>query len=791
MSDDIFAPGWPGILPRWTSSAKSGVGSSFDRVSRVWFTFSHGIINEIYYPRLDQACTRDLGMITTDGKEFFSEEKRHTISTVEHLANGVPGYRLVNTCKQGRYRIEKEIISDPFRESVLQLTRFTPLTGRMEDYKIHMLLAPHLANHGNGNTAWVGDYKGVPMLFAQRDGTALAVACSAPWVKRSVGFVGYSDGWQDISRNNRMTWEYTKAENGNVALTGEIDICLVEGRFLIAVGFGNTPSEAGNRARASIAAGFAQAKKKYINDWLEWQGRLTPLDKEGKGDNMYRVSTTVMKLHEDKRFLGGAIASLSIPWGTSKGDNDLGGYHLVWPRDLSETVVGLLAAGACEAAIDALNYFRVTQEADGHWPQNMWLDGSSYWHGIQMDETAFPILLVDIAIRENVIDENGAAGYWPMVKKAASFILKNGPVTQQDRWEEQAGYSPFTLAVQISALLAAAELAEIQCEEESASFMRETADAWNARMEYWIYAAGTDIARRFGVDGYYMHISQEEEPTAFTSRHCIVPKQEHAVSTDALALVRFGLRSPDDPRILNTLKVIDGMLKVETPYGPVWHRHNMDAYGEHTDGSPFNGTGVGRAWPLLTGERAHYELAAGRRDEAERLMHAMEAFANEGVMIPEQVWDTDDIPARGLRLGRPTGSAMPLVWAHSEYVKLCRSLMDGRVFDMPPQTVKRYLLDKVGSRFAPWRYNNKCQVMPAGMMLRIEVQDAADVHWSIDDWDTERATSTRDSGIGLHIADLETTTLPEFTIIYFRFRWKKDGQDDGTVFDVVVGKPMV
>ncbi len=164
MSDDIFAPGWPGILPRWTSSAKSGVGSSFDRVSRVWFTLSHGIINEIYYPRLDQACTRDLGMIVTDGNSFFSEEKRHAASSLGYLADGVPGYRITNICKQGRYRIEKEIICDPLRDSVLQLTRFTPLKGRMEDYKLHLLLAPHLANHGNGNTAWVGDYKGVPML---------------------------------------------------------------------------------------------------------------------------------------------------------------------------------------------------------------------------------------------------------------------------------------------------------------------------------------------------------------------------------------------------------------------------------------------------------------------------------------------------------------------------------------------------------------------------------------------------------------------------------------------------
>src|SRR5512135_1822973 len=109
MTDKDYAPGWPGIPPRWTSSAKSGVGSSFGSLSRVWFTLSHGILNEIYYPRLDQACTRDMGMIVTDGKDYFSEEKRNSNPRIEYLAHGVPAYRLTNTCGQGYYRIEKEV----------------------------------------------------------------------------------------------------------------------------------------------------------------------------------------------------------------------------------------------------------------------------------------------------------------------------------------------------------------------------------------------------------------------------------------------------------------------------------------------------------------------------------------------------------------------------------------------------------------------------------------------------------------------------------------------------------
>ncbi len=209
MSDELrYAPGWPGIAPRWTSSAKTGIGTALNLHSRVWFTLSHGILNEIYFPRVDQACTRDLGLIVTDGRGFFSEEKRHCNFENVPIEPGVPVYELTNTDMQGRYRIEKEVFTDPWRNVVLQKIRFVPLRGNLGDYHLYALLASHLANMGYGNTGWAGEYKGKPMLFAQRDACALALACSAPWLKRSVGFAGVSDSWQDLSRHFRMTWEY-------------------------------------------------------------------------------------------------------------------------------------------------------------------------------------------------------------------------------------------------------------------------------------------------------------------------------------------------------------------------------------------------------------------------------------------------------------------------------------------------------------------------------------------------------------------------------------------------------
>src|SRR5665213_2478169 len=194
-----YAPGWPGIPPHLTSSAKTGVGTAHSHQSPLWFTFSHGILNELYYPGIDQASTRDMEFIVTDGKDFFSEEKRHATSVTHYLTEGVPAYKIVNTCAQGCYQIEKEILTDPRRPVLLQRTRFKSLKASGGNYRLHVLLAAHLGNCGYGNTAWVEDYKGVPMLFAIRDGNALALACSVPWLKRSVGFAGFSDGWQDLS----------------------------------------------------------------------------------------------------------------------------------------------------------------------------------------------------------------------------------------------------------------------------------------------------------------------------------------------------------------------------------------------------------------------------------------------------------------------------------------------------------------------------------------------------------------------------------------------------------------
>ena len=799
MSDStIYAPGSPGIPPRWTSSAKSGAGTALNQHSKVWFTISHGILNEVYFPRVDQACTRDLGFLVTNGRDFFSEEKRHCTFENKPFEPGVPVFELTNTEVSGRYRIYKEILTDPYRNVVLQKVRFEPLQGSLSDYRLYALLSPHLANCGYGNTAWVGDYKGVPMFLAEHDGTALALGSSAPWKKMSVGFVGASDGWQDLSAHFQMQWEYQRAEKGNVACTGEIDLAACNGEFILALGFGAIVSEAGQQVRSSLFEDYDVLRGQYVMHWQNWQSTLLKLDDPPRENDLYRSSTAVLRTHESKDFLGGVIASLSIPWGFSKGDEDLGGYHLIWPRDLVETAGALLAAGAVTDSVKVLRYLETTQEADGNWAQNLWLDGRPYWSGIQMDETAFPILLTDLLRREAAPALGKLDRWWPMVRKAASFIVRNGPVTQQDRWEEDGGYSPFTLAAEISALLAAADIADLSGHSSEATYLREVADAWNDNIERWVYATGGELAEQLGVDGYYVRIAPPDTDTAASPTQGFVPiknrppgeSMERAfriVSPDSLALVRFGLRAPDDPRILNTVRVIDALLRVQLPQGPCWYRYNGDGYGEHEDGSAFNGSGIGRPWPLLAGERAHYELAAGRSQAAEELLSMMEQCpVGASRLLPEQVWDANDIPALELFRGKPSGSACPLVWAHAEYIKLRRSLRDGGIFDQPPQTVQRYQVEKPVRRVFGWRFNNKARSVPRGKTLRVVLLTPGLVRWSLDGWKTAQDAEARHTGLGTYILDLPTSPLPAGSKVVFTFFWSAENRWEATDYTVVV-----
>ncbi len=824
-------PAGPGVEPRWTSSAKTGVGTALDGRSHVWFTISHGIIDEVYYPRVDQANTRDMGLLVT-ADDFFSEEKRDTTSVVHLIAPGVPGYRLVNTCVYGRYEIEKTIITDPERDVLMQRVRFRALQGRVEDYRVFALLAPHVCNQGYGNDGWAERYKGVPMLFAQRQEVALALACDAGWNAMSCGYVGVNDGWRQVKSSGYLTDECSVVRDGNIALTGEVNLAECPrphenvAEFVLVLAFGLGAAEAAQRGRMSLASSFERVQASYIREWARFHehtigprshenGATTPEHqrqdaerdlavhahgsthahtakaRRTKGErrkqtpvtlpesvvDLYRMSAAILAIHEDKRASGAMIASLSIPWGNTKSDHELGGYHLVWPRDLVNSAGALIALGHSVLARRTLRYLMSTQEEDGRWAQNLWLDGTPYWSGVQMDEIAFPILFAEMLRREGKLEDLDP---YAMIRRAAGFLVRHGPITGQDRWEENGGYSVFTLAVQISALLVAADFAERNGEQDLAKLLRDTADSWNDRIEDWTYVTDTAIAREVGVDGYYVRVAPDDVTDASPASGGFIPVKnrfgndgsahyQEIVSVDALALVRFGLRDANDPRIVNTVRVIDAMLRVRTATGPAWYRYNRDGYGEKADGSPFDGSGIGRPWPLLAGERAHYELAAGRPEVAVQLLGVMRAQASDGGMLPEQVWDQADVPAYELKNGRATGGAMPLVWAHAEYAKLVRSLHDGRVFDMPQQAYERYVRQRAGCDITLWAPHCRTQRMPVGNHLRIYSPSDVTIRWRVDTGEPAEVGS-RDSSVGVWLAHLDTERLPVGARIRFEAR---------------------
>jgi glucoamylase len=435
-----------------------------------------------------------------------------------------------------------------------------------------------------------------------------------------------------------------------------------------------------------------------------------------------------------------------------------------------------------------------TQKKDGSWSQNMWLEGVPYWNGIQMDQVALAILLVDSAFRQKFLYKERMKRYWPIVRKAIVYLIMNGPFTQQDRWEEESGLTPFTLSAEIAALLAGAEFAEANNEEQIAAYCRETADNWNDLIEEWLYVTNTSISNEMDIEGYYMRIN----PSGLSAKEVkdtYINLKNHEgengkilladlICVDALALVRFGLRAADDPRILNTVKVIDAKLKVNTPYGPCWHRYSNDGYGEDKNGDFSATRGIGRAWPLLTGERGHYEIAAGNIEGAKRLLKAMELFSNNS-LLPEQIWDTTDIPEKGLFFGKHSGSAMPLTWAHAEYIKLCSSIRRKKVADMPALTRERYIEQKTTSPFAVWRFNLQRIEMSSKKILRIEVMAAAIIRWTDDNWKTHNDTETEDTGLGIYLAVIAAQNKKRDSI-QFTFFWKEANRWENNNFKITV-----
>jgi glucoamylase len=788
--------GKPGIEPRWTHSNKDGAGTAYSASSHLWFTIWNGIVTEVYYPTVDRPQIRDLQLLITDGKTFFHEEKRDLTVHVERISDHALGYRCTNADPDGRYTIVKEMIGDPHLPCLLMRTRITAKESAfLAGLKIFALCAPHLEIGGAGNNGYICLANGLRILMAQKGDKWMAMGATVPFSHLSCGYVGASDGWTDLHDDFKMDWEFERASDGNIALTGQLDLSQTQ-EFTLGLAFGNSQHRAIANLLQSLGVPFDEHLAKYKKQWDETAAHLRPLESASfdKG-NLYNSSYSLLLAHEDKSFAGALIASLAIPWGEAKGDNDQGGYHLVWTRDMVNSATALLAAGDTATPLRALIYLSVSQYADGGFPQNFWVDGDAYWSGVQLDEVAFPIML---AWRLHC--EKGLADFDPfnLVRKGAAYLIRNGPVTQQERWEEASGYSPSTLASNIAALICASVFLRKRGDAETAAFIEEYADYLEAHVEEWTVTGTGTLAG--GTSKYFMRILPEkigQEHPAEDKDSRLLHIANHApgeqsdfpardvVDGGFLELVRYGIRNADDATIVSTIKVIDAVIKTDTPAGPTWHRYNHDGYGQQADGGPFTQFGVGRVWPLLTGERGHYELAAGRSTET--CIRAMEGLASTTGLLPEQAWDQADEPRIYMFLGQPTGSAMPLMWAHAEYIKLLRSTADGKVYDTIPEVAERYL-SRSGERkrLEVWKQNRQVRFMHAGEALRVQGDAPFTLRWSSDDWKSEQDAKSTRNALEIDYVDLTDAPKSPGVCIRFTFLWTEGSRWEGKNYDVTV-----
>jgi glucoamylase len=301
--------------------------------------------------------------------------------------------------------------------------------------------------------------------------------------------------------------------------------------------------------------------------------------------------------------------------------------------------------------------------------------------------------------------------YRDHIKKAADFLVnfkgeQRAPWTPQERWENQSGYSPGTIASEIAGLVCAADIARTNGDTVSAARYERTADSWHERVEGWTATTNGP----YSPEPYYLRLTKDGKPNSGTTYNIgdsgPTVDQRKVVDPSFLELVRLGVKPANDPVIQNTVSVVDQQLASGDEDGRYfWHRFNFDGYGEKKDGSQWdigfppnpteiwaNNTTIGRNWPIFGGERGEYELLTADSASARTRLSHIAAAANDGNMLPEQVWAPDFPPAGqpGFPLGEGTFSATPLAWSHAQYVRLAWSIQAGAPVERPSIVADRY-----------------------------------------------------------------------------------------------------
>ncbi|OYW36060.1 MAG: glucan 1,4-alpha-glucosidase [Brevundimonas sp. 12-68-7] len=753
------APGAPGDQPTWVNAAKTGAGSSYEAyvdgryqdggptgaVSRVWFSIADGVLTETMYGLIHEAQIKQLrfavatptglaveGIDTTSRTEYL-----HTDSQGRPLS---PAYRVTTADRQGRFEIEKRIFTDPDRHALMLRVTVRALNGDVTPW---LLLEPHIANTGVGDRG-----EATPeALHAYEGDTHLILRPGAPFETTSAGFVGVSDALADLADGDLDTaYRSTGDAPGNIMLAGGLPT-IAAGQTLsrdFVIGFGSTREGAEGAADGALATGYETLLARFNGEGeaVGWEDYVASLDdlpriaeQSTDGGKLAYASALMLKVQEDRTYAGALIASLSNPWGdTVDATNPSTGYKAVWPRDFYQVAMAMLALGDTETPLAAFRYLPQVQVradtpgntgATGWFLQKTWVDGTIEWVGVQLDQTAMPIMLGWKLWQAGLVsDAEMATMYGRMIKPAADFLVEGGtvgllwndrtiapPWTQQERWEEQEGYSPSTTAAVISGLVTAAEIARASGDAASADRYLATADDYAGKVEARMFTTEGSL----GDGDYFLRLSRNEDPNdrGTLGENNGQPRlpEDRIIDGGFLELVRYGVRPADAPSILATLPEYDDQgredrLRVRYDLNgfPAFRRYGNDGYGENAETGGNYGVGGntpgqrGRVWPFFTGERGHYELARALQSGSGDLttirdtyVAGMESFANEGLLLPEQAWDgVGNATPHDYRPGQGTNSATPLAWTHAEYLKLLRSLADRQVWDRYAPVADRY-----------------------------------------------------------------------------------------------------
>jgi glucoamylase len=696
------ASGAPGARHTWAPADKHGFGTAHQLAGHAYFTLRQASLSEVYYPDLSTPAFRGLQFAVTDGKTFVDRETvdddpRHIEPVAPGVTAGVTpldrslSYRQVT--ENARWRLTKTWVTDPSRHTVLARVRFEAKTRSA--LRLYVLADGAPGNDGNDDRGISGEQT----LVTYDDEAASAVVASPALSQTSSGYRGTdSDPWRDLQDHSLAGTDATEAGNvvqgARTALDGKDNQAMT-----LAIGFGRDAAAATGAATGSLGAGFATAQAAYDAGWSSYLASLkappAPVSGSTQMQRLYEQSLLVLAASEDKTYRGASIAAPNMAWIwgtlTLSGDGETSDpYHLVWPRDFYHAATAQKAAGDDAGANRLVDFLWEVQKSDGSFWQNTRVDGTPVWQSQQLDETALPVVLAWWLGRT-------AASDWDNVRAAADYLLANGPRTGQERWENQDGYSPNTIATEIAALVCAADVARRNGDPARAARYEQVADDWQSKVESWTATNNGPYSPR----PYYLRVTKDAKPNSGTMYTLgdNFPRQvdqREIVDNSFLGLVLFGVKPWNDRTILNSLKVGDETsaepVLVNTKNGRFWRRFTFDGYGEQADGrdwdlffdNPARQT-FGRAWPLLAGERGEYELIAGK--DATPRLQAIAAAANDGLMLPEQVWD-----------GRPpnedsgegTRSATPLAWTHAQFVRLAWSIQAGEPIERPAIVACRY-----------------------------------------------------------------------------------------------------